>query len=268
MDSDLYFGRPQAAEATRRAWALWRLVHDDPRFGFNGRLVNSVGGGEAAAERLLALAGIQSVGAGHYIPVEEVDGLAETVRESGVVTTRYEHLRGDLTAVNSARNHLAECSLPDDLTVLIADASTSDATLNEIASVQIDCGVLPISGSTMRGVARPGVTVYAVDADGKVAAAAGSVVYNHPKGPHATDAFWGFLATRKDRRGQGLAAALGARAMIEAADRFGMTGFVTGVRAENEASNALCAKLGVVPSGWAFLACVDEARFRAARATS
>jgi hypothetical protein len=84
---------------------------------------------------------------------------------------------------------------------------------------------------------------------------------------HATDAFWGMLATRQDRRGERIALLLGAKAIAHMWERHGARGFITGVRANNASSQALCIKLGVTSTNWIYAECMDKELFGAASLT-
>ena len=69
------------------------------------------------------------------------------------------------------------------------------------------------------------------------------------------------LATRADRRGEKIGLVLGAQAIVHMWERHGARGFMTGVRAENASSQALCAKLGVGPTDWIYAHCIDRGVF-------
>jgi hypothetical protein len=51
------------------------------------------------------------------------------------------------------------------------------------------------------------------------------------------------LATLEDRRGEIIALLLGAQAIVHMWERHGARGFMTGVRADNSSSQALCNRL-------------------------
>ena len=106
-----------------------------------------------------------------------------------------------------------------------------------------------------------GIGIVAVDADGRPAATAASFVLHHPASRRATDVFWGMLATRNDRRGEKIALLLGAQAIIHMWERHGARGFMTGVRADNASSQALCHKLGVRATEWIYASCLDPTQF-------
>ena len=45
------------------------------------------------------------------------------------------------------------------------------------------------------------------------------------------------------------------------AERHGARGFMTGVRADNQSSQALCRKLGVDATEWIYASCIDKETF-------
>ena len=69
------------------------------------------------------------------------------------------------------------------------------------------------------------------------------------------------LATRQDRRGEKIALLLGAQAIVHMWERHGARGFMTGVRANNASSQALCHKLGVRATDWIYASCLDQTQF-------
>ena len=88
----------------------------------------------------------------------------------------------------------------------------------------------------------------------------GGVLCNaRPGTPRSKEAFWGVLATREDHRGRGLAGWLGARAIQHMWEYEGMRGFNTGIKEDNAASLAACAKLGIRRSDLVTLFCFDDA---------
>lgn len=113
----------------------------------------------------------------------------------------------------------------------------------------------------MRGQAQKGICFVATDQDQRPVATASSYMIHHPSSPRARDAFWGMLATREDRRGERIALLLGAQAIIHMWERHGARGFMTGVRADNSPSQALCNKLRVSATSWIYAGCVDKEMF-------
>jgi RimJ/RimL family protein N-acetyltransferase len=123
--------------------------------------------------------------------------------------------------------------------------------------LQQGCDVMPVPGSVMRGAQVPGVFLAARDGQGEPVAVAASFRL-HPDGSKNADiAFWGMIATRPDRRGQRLARILGAMAIVHMWEKEGARGFMTGVRADNASSQALCNALGVTDSPWCYATCTD-----------
>jgi RimJ/RimL family protein N-acetyltransferase len=111
----------------------------------------------------------------------------------------------------------------------------------------------------MRGGVVPGLCLIAQDASGRVVSTASSYRHHHPDSPRADIAHWGMLATREEWRGRKIGLILGAMAIVEMWERFGVRGFMTGIRADNAASQALCNKLGVRATDWVYAQCIDPA---------
>jgi RimJ/RimL family protein N-acetyltransferase len=83
----------------------------------------------------------------------------------------------------------------------------------------------------------------------------------------AREVWWGMLATHPDRRGEKLALVLGAMAMIDLHDRFGITRFFTGVAPGNSASQAVCARMGLSVEPFSVLSLSDPAQLPGGRMT-
>ena len=73
----------------------------------------------------------------------------------------------------------------------------------------------------------------------------------------------GFLLMGVDKaaawRGKRLACWLGAQVIQDMARRFGARGFSSGVKPDNPASQAMCARLGVGPSPFVYVGAADPA---------
>ena len=65
------------------------------------------------------------------------------------------------------------------------------------------------------------------------------------------------LATREDRRGQGIALLLGALCMLAMNERHGFDKFFTAVKKGNTPSERLCAKLGLKPNDTSAVFAID-----------
>ena len=115
--------------------------------------------------------------------------------------------------------------------------------IGEVAELCQGCDVMPVPGSIMRAKAPKGICLVATDQNRRPVATASSYIIHHPSSPRAKDAFWGMLATLEDRRGEIIALLLGAQAIVHMWERHGARGFMTGVRADNSSSRALCNRL-------------------------
>ena len=258
---DEYFGSPDRIALSRRSAALWSLLRDNPRYAYYGRLVALSDPGQDAADILYAMAKLQGAAVSYFYPADAATGLFAELEERGLATNRHEHFRGGEAALAASRKAREDSALPADLSVSAIDASTPREMVREVAALCQSCDVMPVPGSIMRGQAREGICLVATDRDGRPVATASSYMIHHPSSPRAKDAFWGMLATRKDRRGERIALLLGARAIVHMWERHGARGFMTGVRADNSSSQALCNKLGVSATDWIYAACIDREMF-------
>lgn len=259
--TDEYFGTPDQIRLMKRSRALWQLLKDNPRFSYYGRLVGLSDPAADTADVLHRLAMLQGATCCYFYPAGSADKLFADLESRGLVADRHEHFWGGADAYDLSRTLLDESALPDDLTVGIVDDRTSTALVSEIAALSRACEVMPVPGHIMRGNDTNGLCLYACDRDGRVVATASSYVNHHPDGPHAKDVFWGMLATREDRRGERIALNLGAKAIVHMWEVHGARHFMTGVRANNPSSQALCLKLGVGPSAWIYASCMDAEQF-------
>jgi hypothetical protein len=69
-DHDGYFGSPDRIALARRSASLWRLLRNDPRYAYYGRLVALSDPGEDAADVLLALAKLQGAAIAFFLPFQ------------------------------------------------------------------------------------------------------------------------------------------------------------------------------------------------------
>lgn len=255
------FGSSLQISMMERGRALWALVCNDPAYSFFGRSVSLCGTTDDAFERIAALARLQGGTACHFFPKTELEAMTRELKEVGLNVSHHNHMRGTETAFEAAKSLISDMSLPADITLGVVDMATPGEIVKDIAEVSLGCGVMPVPGDAMRGHVRDGLCLAALDASGTVVATASSYMNNHPEGERATDAFWGMLATREDRRGERIGLYLGALAIVQMWENHGARAFNTGVAFGNESSVAICAKLGVVPTDWVFLACTDPELF-------
>lgn len=260
-DNDEYFGSPDRIALARRSASLWRLLRNDPRYAYYGRLVALTDPGEDAADVLLALAKLQGAAVAYFYPARAAGSLFAQLEDRGLATDRHEHYWGGEAALAASHLALQTYPLPADLKISALGPDTPSELVRDVAELCQSCDVMPVPASTMRGQGREGICLVASDQDGRPVATASSYVIHHPSSPRASDVFWGMLATREDRRGERIALLLGAQAIIHMWERHGARGFMTGVRADNLSSQALCRKLGVTASDWIYASCIDKQVF-------
>lgn len=260
-ECDELFGTPQQIALMQRGKDLWALMKDNPSYSFYGRMVSLCNPDKDAVEKMVALAKLQGAASCQYYPVADADRFCSELESHGIRPSRYEQCRGEKNALTASERILAQYRLPDDLSVVRLDESSSTQLVSDVAELSLACGVMPVPGSAMRSISREGICLAAVDAFGQTVATASSYLSNHPESPKAKDAFWGMLATQEDRRGLRIGQILGAQSIIWMWENLGARSFNTGITADNSSSMALCAKLCVTPSDWTFIACMDPTAF-------
>ena len=258
---DEFFGSPDRIALSRHSANLWSLLRDNPRYGYYGRLVALSDPGQDAADILSAMAKLQGAAVSYFYPADAAKSLFAQLEERGLATDRHEHFWGGEPALEASRRAQEDFVLPADLSISAIDASTPRELVGDVAALCQSCDVMPVPGSIMRGRARKGICLVATDQNRRPVATASSYMIHHPSSPRAKDAFWGMLATREDRRGERIALLLGAQAIIHMWERHGARGFMTGVRADNSPSQALCNKLGVSATDWIYASCIDQEMF-------
>ncbi len=144
---------------------------------------------------------------------------------------------------------------------VVIDATTPLTRLHQISDLLEVCEMMLPMERFVRGQARPSVYLAALDADGRPVAHASSSGAYHASTPNGLEAHWGMLATLPERRGQGLAAYLGALAMVRMYQLHGYTVFSTGIREGNIPSERLCASLGLRATQSSILLSIDPAAF-------
>lgn len=258
---DEFFGSPEKIALMRRSASLWSLLRESPRYAYYGRLVALSDPASDTSEVLTNLARLQGAAVCYYLPKAEVAELFADLEQRGLSTDRHEHYWGGEAAFRASKTMLDTYQMPDDLSISILNAETPKALVADTAKLCESCEVMPVPGAIMRGEVLRGINLVATDEAGKPVASASSFFIHHPESPHATDVFWGALATRKDRRGEMIALLLGAKAIVHMWENEGARGFMTGVRADNLSSQALCNKLGVTDSEWVYASCMDTELF-------
>ena len=261
VDNDEYVGSPDRIALARRSASLWRLLRDNPRYAYYGRLVALSEPGQDTADILSAMARLQGAGVSYFYPANAANSLFAQLEERGLSTDRHEQFWGGAAALAASRRAQENLALPADLTTHAIDPGTPRELVRAVAELCQSCDVMPVPGSIMRGQGTHGICLVATDRNGRPVATASSYIIHHPLSPHAKDAFWGMLATREDRRGERIALLLGAQAIVHMWEHHEVRGFMTGVRADNLSSQALCKRLGVTASDWIYATCMDNEMF-------
>ncbi|WP_135505896.1 GNAT family N-acetyltransferase [Roseovarius aestuariivivens] len=260
------FGSAAQQALLIRGHACFRILRDDPRFSYYGRAV-----GLAAPERdtlglVTALTRLQGVGSIARIPDQDMPSLRAQLEDEGLSVTHYARWSGGAAAIRAARAWCRDVPLPDDLTLHRIDADSPPDTLEKLAEVSLACGVLPITGPVLRGITRPGTGFVAVDAAGVPVASAGAAAYLHPD-RDGGECWWGMLSTDPTRRGQRLALRVGAEVLLDITQRFGFTRVFTGIEPGNAASEAVCARMGLVREDASVLSTADPGQMPGGRMT-
>jgi hypothetical protein len=261
LPDDELFGSPDRIALSRRSAHLWQLLRDNPRYAYYGRPVALSDPGQDTVDILCAMARLQGAAVCYFYPTEAAAGMFAQLEKRGLATDRHELFRGGDAALAASRMMQQAFALPRDLSVRVIDKDTPRKLVRDVAELCQSCSVMPVAGSIMRGRVRDGVCLVATDQDGRPVATASSYLMHHPSSPRAKDAFWGMLATREDRRGQRIALLLGAQAISYMWEHHGARGFITGVRADNASSRAICNKLGVRATDWIYAWCFDKDLF-------
>ena len=257
IDTEEYYGSPENIAAMKRSAALWSLLKDDPRFAYYGRLVGLSQPIENAAQILASLARLQGAGPCYFFPKTKVEALFSEFGAAGLSNDRHEHFIGGETAYAAAKETLSAHDLPADLTLRRLDGDTPGEFVANVVDLMESCEVMPVPAAILRGRQGKGICLAVTDSEGNPVCAASSYFMHPASSPHANTVFWGMLATRQDWRGKKIALVLGAMAMVHMWEQLGARAFMTGVRQNNAPSTALCNKLGVTDSKWAYAVCVD-----------
>lgn len=217
--------------------------------------------GEDMVEIMVALAKLQGGSVCNYFPQSNAQQAISDLESRGLSVVEHDHLRGTKTCLDASLRVLETSALSEDISITVIDETTSPQFVSEVVEMSEKCGVMSVPGWVMRGTGPKGVFLVAQNSTGEPVACAGSFMCHPKSSSHAEDAFWGMLATRSDRRGQGLACLLGAKAIVHMGEVHSARGFITGVSANNLSSKALCNKLGLSNSGWQYLSCIDHTVF-------
>lgn len=252
------FGDPGHRALLERGERVWRVVKAHPRYAYYGTVVSLSDPGSDTADVLASLARLQGLGMCFYFPKTDIDRLLADLKDRGFRTAQSQYHRGGQAAYEASKTYLQTRPAPMGLSVVRLDAHTPDALVEATVELCQSCGLNSMPGEVMRGNVLPGINLVATDDRGTPVATAASYAMHGAGTPRASEAFWGVLATREDYRGRGLAAWLGALAIEHMWENEGMRAFNTGIKSENLASQAACAKLGILETEWVTAFCFDD----------
>lgn len=265
MTSDL-FGTPQQQAFLGRGRALYEVIRDDPRFSYYGRSVGLADTTAGDVALLVSLTRLQGASSFADLPDADLPLLRRAVEDQGLSTTHYQRWSGGAEAIAAARAIRDGTALPTDVTLHRIDADSDSRILNKLAEISLACGVLPITGSVLRGMTRPGTGIVALDATGRPVACAAAAAYLHP-GRDNGECWWGMLATDPARRGERLALRLGAEALLDITERFGFSRVFTGITPGNGPSETVCARMGLTPEDRSVISAADPTQLTGGRMT-
>ncbi|MEM9700641.1 MAG: GNAT family N-acetyltransferase [Pseudomonadota bacterium] len=242
-----------------RGEALWRVVRHHPRYAYYGTVVSLSDPGEDTACVVASLARIQGLGMCFYLPETAATPIRRQLDGEGFRTGQSLFCRVGQAAYDASKSLLHSGAPPESVTIEPLTDRSSDTLVEATVALCQACGLSAMPGEIMRGSVLPGINLVAKDAAGAPVATAASYAMHAPGTRRAKEAFWGVLATRDDHRARGLAGWLGALAIQHMWEHAGMRVFNTGVKEDNAASLAACAKLGIRRSDLVTLFCYDDA---------
>jgi len=263
-----YYGSPDQQATGRKAEALWRLLRQDDCFGTHGRSVGVRGDAEDALALHLALTRLLGVSACDHLPIDRAEEHIRACDEEGLKTDRFEVWESTAQSLDLARSIVEQRPLPQAVSVTHVDRHTPAEDLRALSRMMADSGgVLLPNSRVMRGIDAKSVCLFARDGEGRPVASSAAVAMFHPSTPVGGAAWWGMLSTAEHRRGEGLALTMGSLSMLAMNRGHGFTRFFTGIREGNDASERLCAKLGLVRQPLCVVIAIDPTAFGAGRLT-
>lgn len=262
-----YFGTTQQQTLLRRGRAMFELLRHDPRYTYYGRTVGLADPEGGTVDILESLARLQGNSNCAILPNADLSFWWKEVEARGLKPVHYARWSGGAAAMQKASEIIDRHKLPDHLSVVRIDIDTKPEFLARLAELSLACSVLPPAGAALRGGDVRGLSLLAIDVDGRPVSCAAAASYLHVDHSLSHQCWWGMLATHPDHRGQRLALILGAMAMLEARDLLGFKEVFTGVEPGNAASEAVCAKLGLRPEDRSVLGVADPSLVPGGRMT-
>lgn len=260
-----YFGGQVFAGLQEKSDVLWPLLKNDPKYCCHGRIVGLAdmesGGMASNLKLMLSLAKLVGAGICDCVPIDEMEELQSSLQASGFSTDRMEVWYSDNSTIDTARDIIASATWPTTDDIAWVDGDTPHTELQKLDEFTQEHGTSLPMGSFLRGVEKPAACAYVKDSDGSVLVTSASAGHFHDAHPNSDMAYWGMLATREDKRGQGAALTLGAQTIVDMHERHGFVRFFTAIKQGNTASESLCAKLGFSRQKAAVLIAIDPSVF-------
>ena len=173
---------------------------------------------------------LQGVGICDSVPSGHLKYRRSALEKRGLKVEQLEVFRGGKQTIISARSVVSAHHLPEDLELVDIDEGTSKSVLQGIdLFTQCHGASLPMESFLLKPGTRS-VCLAALDGDGNVVGTSAAGAQFHSSHARCDEAFWGMLATRENRRGQGIALLLGALCMIAMNERQGFDKFFTCVK--------------------------------------
>ena len=88
--AEIILGSPSQIQTVERANALWTILHDDPRFAFQGRTVSVANEQDDAAKLAISLSRLQGYASCHFVEKQNAQVFSEAYQAAGLNTLMWE----------------------------------------------------------------------------------------------------------------------------------------------------------------------------------
>jgi GNAT superfamily N-acetyltransferase len=260
-DDPGYFGDEDHVAVQRRAHRLWPFLQHDPRLCHTGRNIAVSGPALADVDKFAALTHELGVLGNEFLEDEIKDTYVTALEDRGLKVAQFNIFVSDERTYERSKRILADRRLPEGLRIVEIGHDSDPTQVQAFQRLNEECGVATLPRYVLRGEAMPVMARGVVDGKGEVVATAGCVARHPPGSLRSGSIFTGFLATRPDLRGQGLAGIVFAHVNLAAYERLGATLLYAGVRPGNVPSQAACRAAGLDMSRWWFVVATSSERF-------
>ena len=253
-----FFGSYEHASVQRVNYLLWSLLKANEKLSSNGRAIVFQDPDVEEIPVVLELAkALKRVGV-YPIASDMADRIQSDAAEENLdVATGWQILCATPDSSESCEAIVAKGPPRGGYELARLTENTPRDTIREFQSLQEESGVAPVPGYAMRGHLAPCVCIALTSPDGTIASTAFAIKSHHPETRLRGWAHIGFLATRKELRGQGLSKYLLAQVMVDAFEKLKSTYLWTGVKSDNAPSQAVCFGCGMTQADWTALFVCD-----------